>query len=108
VGQPLRRRRRPRGRLVRERLPEVFFGEVYRFSSTGPNDTLITDSATGIAVDPDDEHLYVNKRDSITEYDETGAPVVEFGTGRIATPSASRSTARPATSSSRTRSPRRW
>ena len=63
---------------------QVFFGEVYRFSSTGTDDTLITDSATGIAVDPDDDHLYVNKRDLISEYDETGAPVIEFGSGRVA------------------------
>jgi SMP-30/Gluconolactonase/LRE-like region len=60
------------------------FQEVTRWTSAGGDETLITDSATGIAVDPDDDHLYVNKRDSITEYDETGTPVIDFGAGRVA------------------------
>jgi hypothetical protein len=59
------------------------FQEVTRWTSTGGDETLITDSATGIAVDPDDDHLYVNKRDFISEYDETGTPVVDFGDGRV-------------------------
>lgn len=60
-----------------------FFQEVTRWTSTGGDQTFITDSATGIAVDPDDDHLYVNKRDFISEYDETGTPVVDFGDGRV-------------------------
>jgi NHL repeat len=60
------------------------FQEVTRWNSSGGGETLITDSATGIAIDPEDDHLYVNKRDFIAEYDASGAPVVEFGSGRVA------------------------
>jgi hypothetical protein len=58
--------------------------EVYRWTATGADETFITDGATGIAVGPGDDHLYVNKRDSISEYDESGAPVIDFGSGPIA------------------------
>ncbi len=58
-------------------------GDVTRWTPTGGDETLITDSATGIAIDPGDDHLYVDKRNSVSEYDETGTLVVEFGSGRV-------------------------
>ena len=59
-------------------------GDVTRWTATGADETLIADSATGIAIDPGDDHLYVDKRNSVSEYDETGTFVVEFGSGRVA------------------------
>ena len=59
-------------------------GDVTRWTATGGDETLITDSATGIAIDPADDHIYVDKRSSVSHYDETGTLVVEFGSGRVA------------------------
>ena len=59
-------------------------GDVTRWTATGADETLIADSATGIAIDPGDDHLYVDKRNSVSEYDETGTFVVDFGSGRVA------------------------
>jgi hypothetical protein len=58
-------------------------GDVTRWTATGGDETLIADSATGIAIDPADDHIYVDKRNSVSEYDETGLLVVEFGAGRV-------------------------
>ena len=58
-------------------------GDVTRWTATGGDETLITDSGTGLAIDPGDDHLYVDKRNSVSEFDETGAFVIEFGAGRV-------------------------
>ena len=60
------------------------FREVTRWTASGADGTPVTDFAFAIAVDPDDDHLYVDRFDVISEFDESGTPLVEFGSGRFA------------------------
>jgi hypothetical protein len=57
--------------------------EVTRWTSTGGDETSIASDATGIAVGPNDDHVYVLQRQFVSELDEDAAPVNEFGSGPL-------------------------
>jgi hypothetical protein len=64
-----------------------FHRNVVRFPapvSIGNRTTLAgSEHATGVAVDPGDDHVYVNLRDHIAEYDASGAFVKDIGAASL-------------------------
>jgi hypothetical protein len=73
----------------------AFDGKVLRFNKVGANEysfasTLYAPAeepgASDVAVNPSDDHVYVDKGDRITHYDSGGSPIATFGQETLSQP----------------------